>query len=115
MGTPGKSGTPRDEFKIVLVVVGPSWEEKKLVLERQERAPKPPRILKLWSSAGGFCGTFCIVAKPAEEPSHRTPKVLQNFGSQTQRKIRWGNVDFRCIIRTGFRFSLTTLPLKKQF
>ena len=41
----------------------------------------PPRMLqKLWGSAGGFCRS----RKPAEEPSHRTPNVLLNFGNHAQ-------------------------------
>ena len=47
--------------------------------------PPHPRILQnLWGSAGGFCKNLSHSRKPAEEPSRRTPKVLQNFGSQAQ-------------------------------
>ena len=36
----------------------------------------------LCGSAGGFCRSVCLAKRPAEERSHRTPKVLQNFESQ---------------------------------
>ena len=47
--------------------------------------PPSPRILwNLWVSAGGFWGRVLHRRRLAEERSHRTPKVLQNFGSQSQ-------------------------------
>ena len=51
-------------------------EEKKPVLKRRVPAP----------SLCGFCGRFHVREnrKPAEEKFCRTPKVLQNFGSQAQ-------------------------------
>ena len=50
--------------------------------KRQVRAP-PPRILRNpWGSTGRFCGRFHTIK--VEEALYRTPKVLENFGSQAQ-------------------------------
>ena len=64
------------------------WEEKKKrpVLKRRARAPKPPAQ----NSADplGFCRrarrNLLRSRKPAEEPSHRTPKGSAELGSQAK-------------------------------
>ena len=81
-----KYNTRRGGFKVLLqkttlkAFLNP-WVERKLLHKRQVRPPQE------------FCGTFGVLQevsaegfawwKPAEL-SHRTPEVLQNFGSQAQ-------------------------------
>ena len=43
-----------------------------------------PNSAELWDSAGGFCGTFCLVEALLKNPHTEPPKVLRNFGSQAQ-------------------------------
>ena len=58
------------------------------VLKDWPGLPNPPRILEnLLGSAGGALRALWNLVhsrKHAEEPAHKSPKVLQNFGSQAQ-------------------------------
>ena len=88
-------------FRPIEIVPGVSfhfWDEKRPVLKRPVRAPPPPH------QNSGECWGFCRRVlrkglhsrKPAEEPSHRTPKVLQNFPKKlwvnTRNGMKKGNV-----------------------
>ena len=72
------------------------WEEENRSSTDGSGLPTPPRILRnraphsLQNSAEplGFCRRVLRKGlhsrRPVEEPSHKTPKVLQKFGSQAQ-------------------------------